>query len=224
MTDSRLQDQVFLREEISKYSKRAYDRGLIRGTGGNLSTRTPTNEMVLITPTDISLVDVKPEENILLNLQGEIIESPLGLMPSKETSFHLKVYRLCSDVRGVVHLHPPYATAYANQGTPLPMVTVSARAKLEQVPNIGCAPPGSEELCEANIGCAPPGSEELCELVARGMESFPDARAFLMKEHGILTLGEDLRTAYYLAELVEETARIAFIEGSIRVKQGEHGG
>ena len=209
MTDSRLQDQVFLREEISKYSKRAYDRGLIRGTGGNLSTRTPTNEMVLITPTDISLVDVKPEENILLNLQGEIIESPLGLMPSKETSFHLKVYRLCSDVRGVVHLHPPYATAYANQGTPLPMVTVSARAKLEQVPNIGCAPPGSEELCE---------------LVARGMESFPDARAFLMKEHGILTLGEDLRTAYYLAELVEETARIAFIEGSIRVKQGEHGG
>jgi ribulose-5-phosphate 4-epimerase/fuculose-1-phosphate aldolase len=203
MTDGLLQDLAFLREEISKYSKRAYDRGLIRGTGGNLSIRTPTNKMALVTPTDISLGDVKPEENILVNLQGETIESPLGLMPSKETSFHLRVYRMRSDVRGVVHLHPPYATAYANKGKPLPMVTVSARAKLQQVPNIGCAPPGSNELCE---------------LVATSIESFPDARAFLMKEHGILTLGEDLRAAYYLAELVEETAQIAFIEGSIGVK------
>ena len=203
MTGSPLQDLAFLREEISKYSKRAYDRGLIRGTGGNLSLRSPTNEMVLVTPTDISLGDVKPEENILVNLHGETIESPLGLMPSKETSFHLRVYRMRSDVRGVVHLHPPYATAYADRGKPLPMVTVSAKAKLQQVPNIGCAPPGSDELCE---------------LVADGIESFPNARAFLMKEHGILTVGEDLRAAYYLAELVEETAQIAFIEGSIRVK------
>ena len=203
MTDSPLQDLAFLRGEISRYSKRAYDRGLIRGTGGNLSIRIPTNEMVLITPTDISLGDVKPEENILVDLQGEIIESPLGMMPSKETSFHLQVYRIRRDVQAVIHLHPPYATAYAAEGEPLPTVTVSARAKLQQVPNVGCAPPGSDELCE---------------LVAKGIESFPDAKAFLMKEHGILTLGEDLRTAYYLAELVEETAQIAFIEGGIRVK------
>jgi L-fuculose-phosphate aldolase len=203
LTSRPLQDEVLLRGEITRYSKRAYDRGLIRGTGGNLSIRIPTNEMVLVTPTDISLGEVKPEENILVNLEGAIIESPLGLMPSKETSFHLRVYRMRRDVQAVVHLHPPYATAYADKGQPLPMVTVSARAKLQQVPNVGCAPPGSEELCE---------------LVSKGIESFPDARAFLMKEHGILTLGEDLRTAYYLAELVEETAQIAFIEGSIRVK------
>ena len=201
MTAIPMQDLVFLRAEISKYSNRAYDRGLVRGTGGNLSIRTPTDEMVLVTPTDISLGEVRPEENILVNLGGEIIESPLGLMPSKETSFHLRVYRMRDDVRAVVHLHPPYATAYAAKAKPLPMVTVSARAKLQQVPNVGCAPPGSDELCE---------------LVAKGIEGFPDARAFLMKEHGILALGEDLRTAYNLAELVEETAQIAFIEGNIR--------
>jgi ribulose-5-phosphate 4-epimerase/fuculose-1-phosphate aldolase len=201
VTGNPLQNLVFLRGEISKYSKRAYDQGLIRGTGGNLSIRTPPNQTVLVTPTDISLAEVKPEENILVDLEGKVIESPLGLMPSKETSFHLRVYRMRRDVQAVIHLHPPYATAYANKGKPLPMVTVSARAKLQKVPNVGCAPPGSKELCE---------------LVAEGLEGFPEARAFLMKEHGILTVGEDLRTAYYLAELVEETAQIAFIEGSIR--------
>ena len=201
MTGNPLQDLLFLRGEISKYAKRAYDRGLIRGTGGNLSIRISKNQTVLVTPTDISLAEVKPEENILVDLEGEVIDSPLGLMPSKETSFHLRVYRMHRDVQAVVHLHPPYATAYANKGRPLPMVTVSARAKLQQVPNVGCAPPGSEELCE---------------LVAVGLKDYSEARAFLMKEHGILTVGEDLRTAYYLAELVEETAQIAFIEGNIR--------
>ena len=201
MAGNPVQDLDFLRGEISRYSKQAYDRGLIRGTGGNLSIRTPPNQTVLVTPTDISLAEVKPEENILVDLEGKVIESPLGLMPSKETSFHLRVYRIRRDVRAVAHLHPPYATAYADQGKPLPMVTVSARAKLQQVPIVGCAPPGSDELCE---------------LVAKGLESFPGARAFLMKEHGILTLGEDLRTAYYLAELVEETAQIAFIQENIR--------
>lgn len=196
-----LKGLVFLRREISKYSKRAYDRGLIRGTGGNLSIRIPGNETVLVTPTDVSLGDVKPEENILVNLDGEVIESPSGLNPSKETSFHLRAYRIRPDVQALVHLHPPYATAYADEGKPLPMATVSARAKLQQVPNVGCAPPGSAELCD---------------LVSKSIESFPEARAFLMKDHGILTLGEDLRTAYYLAELVEETAQIAFIEENIK--------
>lgn len=195
------QDLDFLRTEISSYSIRAYDKGLIRGSGGNLSLRVPGEDSVLVTPTDVSLGDVTPERMILVNLSGEVVESPLNLRPSKETSFHLRVYQIRPGVQAVVHLHPPHATAYANKGKPLPMITVSARAKLQHVPNVGCAPPGSEELCD---------------LVSNGMESFPQAKAFLMKDHGILTLGEDLRTAYYLAELVEETAQIAFIEENIK--------
>lgn len=195
------QDLDFLRTEISSYSIRAYDKGLIRGSGGNLSLRVPGEDSVLVTPTDVSLGDLTPERMILVNLSGEVVESPLNLRPSKETSFHLRVYQIRPGVQAVVHLHPPHATAYANKGKPLPMITVSARAKLQHVPNVGCAPPGSEELCD---------------LVSNGMESFPQAKAFLMKDHGILTLGEDLRTAYYLAELVEETAQIAFIEENIK--------
>jgi len=46
--------------------------------------------------------------------------------------------------------------------------------------------------------------------------NYPGAKAMLMKEHGILTVGPDLKTAYYLADLVEGTAKIAFIEGNIK--------
>lgn len=200
MAESPFKDLDRLRGEITKYAKQAYDHRLIRGSGGNLSVRIPEKKTILVTPTDISLGDIEPEEIIMVDLGGEIIESPRGLNPSKETSFHLRVYRMRPAVKAVVHLHPPYATAYANKGLSLPMVTVSARAKLQQVPALECAQPGSDELCD---------------VISQGIESYPEANAFLMKEHGILTMAEDLRTAYYLADLIEETAQIAFLEDQI---------
>ena len=200
MTSNQIIDVDFLRHELSKYSKRSYERGLINGTGGNLSVRVPGTDTVLITPSGISLGDVEPEENILVNLEGEIVDSPFGLKPSKETSFHLRAYQMRPDVQAVAHLHPPYATAYSNKGEPLPLVTVWARVNLEHVPSV-----------ESSL----PGSAELRDFVCAGLESFPNVKAILMKEHGILTLGSDLKTAYYLADLVEENAKIAFIEANI---------
>ncbi len=190
-----------LRRELSYYSKKSFQRGLISGTGGNLSVRIPGEDRVLITPSGVSLDDVTPEINILVTLEGKILSAPPGLKPSKETSFHLAAYRLRSDVNALAHVHPPYSTAYANKNLPLPLVTVSARANLKHV---------------ACIECAIPGSGELRELVRTGLEANPDARAILMKEHGILTLGKDLMEAFYLADLVEDTAKIAFIEANIK--------
>ena len=194
-------DIVFFKQELSEYSKRSFARGLVCGTGGNLSIRIPGSNTVLITPTGASLEDMTPDGAILVNLAGEIIDSPQGLKPSKEASFHLKAYQIRPDVQALAHLHPPYATAYSNKETSLPLVTVSARANLTYVPVVETALPGSRELCD---------------FVCAGLEQFPDVKAILMKEHGILTLGRDLKTAYYLADLVEETAKIAFIEGNIR--------
>jgi len=84
---------------------------------------------------------------------------------------------------------------------PLPLVTISSRAILKEVPWVECALPGSQDLCD---------------FVPGGIMNYPGARAMLMKEHGILTVGPDLKTAYYLADLVEGTAKIAFIEGNIK--------
>jgi L-ribulose-5-phosphate 4-epimerase len=191
---------VRLRHELSDFSKRAFLRNLVGGTGGNMSVRIPGSDNVLITPSGVSLADVEPETNLLVRLDGAILENPLNQVPSKETGFHLAVYELRPDVGAIAHVHPAYATAYSRKGKPLPMATITARMILKEVPAIESALPGSRELCE---------------FVKGGIVRHPGVKALLMAEHGILALGPDIQTAYYLADLVENTAQVAFVAGNI---------
>jgi ribulose-5-phosphate 4-epimerase/fuculose-1-phosphate aldolase len=197
---------VCMRKELAEYSRRSFKRGLVSGTGGNLSVRIPGTDTALITPTGISLGDITPEVNLLMKIDdGAIIENPCGLKPSKETGFHLAAYRLRPDAGAVAHLHPPYATAYSNKLKPLPMVTVSARGVLLEVP------------C---IESAKAGSAELSRFVQDGLKKYPLVKVMLMREHGTLALGIDLSNAFYLTDLAEDTAKIAFIEGNIKTAEG----
>ena len=199
---SKCMEIVRLRKELSDFSVRSFNRGLVSGTGGNMSVRVQGTDEVLITPTGICLGDITPEMNLLIRLDGTILESAWGLKSSKETGFHLAAYQLRPETGAVAHLHPPYATAYSNKMKPLPLVTVSARGVLKEVPWIESAPAGSAELAK---------------YVQEGLRSFPtQVRVILMREHGTLALGSDLSNAYYLTDLAEDTAKIAFIEGNIR--------
>ena len=193
---------VRLRKELSDFSVRSFNRGLVSGTGGNMSVRVPGTDEVLLPPTGNCLDNITPEMNLLIRLDGTVLESAWGLKSSKETGFHLAAYQLRPETGAVAHLHPPYATAYSNKMKPLPLVTVSARGVLKEVPWIGSAPAGSAELAK---------------YVQEGLRSFPtQVRVILMREHGTLALGSDLSNAYYLTDLAEDTAKIAFIEGNIR--------
>lgn len=187
---------TYYREELSRYSCKAFQRGLVGGTGGNLSIRIPGTNTVLITPTGISLGDVEPAMNVLVDLEGNILESPLGYKGSKETGFHLSAYSIREDVLAIAHLHPPYATAYSCTGNPLPLVTVSARLVLKFV---SCIP------------CFDPGSRELADSVTAALRAEAGMKALLMKDHGILALGADMNAAFHTADLVEHTAQVAFI-------------
>ena len=188
------------RQVLSEYSKRSFARGLIGGTGGNLSLRIPDTDTVLITPTGISLEEIEPDINVLVDLDGNIIESPRGFKGSKETFFHLSAYRIRPDVLAVAHLHPPYATAYSCKNAPLPLATVSARLILKDVPCIPCFNPGSKELADS---------------VTQALTAKAGLKALLMQDHGILALGPDLGAAYYTADLVEHTAQVAYFHKQI---------
>lgn len=200
MRDREAEEIDSLRRELAEISRRAFNRGLVSGAGGNMSVRIPDTDKVLITPSGVSLGDVEPEINILLDLEGAILEAPPELKPSKEVNFHLAAYRTRPEVMAVAHLHPPFATAFSNKGRPLSLVTVSSRVVLKDVPWVESALPGSRELYE---------------FVCEALEKHPGARAMLMKEHGVLALAGDLKTAYYLTDLVEDTAKIAYIASHI---------
>jgi L-fuculose-phosphate aldolase len=190
-----------LAEEISRYARLCYDRRLVGAAGGNVSVRVPGRGLALITATGVSLRDVAPDNLLVADLRGDVVENPAGLRPSKETGFHLGIYRLRADVAAVIHVHPTYATVYSNLQIPVPLVTVSAENKLRQGPVVRAASGGSEAL-EGMLLAA--------------VESSPTANVFLMERHGLTAFGPSLRQAFDDAELAEDTAKIAFLVGTLR--------
>ena len=179
--------------ELIEISRLCYERNLVSAAGGNVSIR--AGEGLLITASGVSLRDITEDDIIYSNISGEILDCPEGLKPSKETPFHLNVYRSRSEVNSVIHVHPDYATIWSLEGKELPLYTASANMKLKHVPLIG---PGL------------PGSRELADKVYRAVaEEYPKDFAFIMAEHGILVLGKRLRDTFDTAELLESSAKIA---------------
>jgi L-fuculose-phosphate aldolase len=144
----------------------------------------------------VALVDVTPAAILTVNLKGEVLDAPEGCCASKEMPMHLIAYNLRPEVGAVVHVHPPHATAFAVKKHFLPLVADGAKTRLRVVPCVGYAPSGS------------PG---LHRFVESGIKQYPQSTAFLLKNHGLLALGLNLKGALYVADLVEDTAKIALL-------------
>ena len=155
----------------------------------------------LITPSGMSLRDVFLKNLVVVDGKGIKLEGLKTLKPSKETAMHLCIYKNLPQVSAVIHLHPPYATAFAVKRITLPMITISSELKLRKVPVIKCAPPGSAELVE-NI-------EKTLQ------ETDSEVKSLMLAAHGLLSFGISLAEAYNVAELVEETAKVNFISQNI---------
>jgi ribulose-5-phosphate 4-epimerase/fuculose-1-phosphate aldolase len=182
--------------ELIGTCRRAFDRGLVGGAGGNISVRVPGREEALISATGVSLGDMTRDTVVRVDFGGKVLEACCNHRPSKETGFHLCAYRLRPHVSAVVHLHPPFATAFAVRGKELPLVTDGAFTTLKRVPVLGYGPSGSPELHR---------------LVEEGLRKYEDCKAMLLERHGMFTMGPNLAVAYILADLVEDTAKIALL-------------
>jgi L-ribulose-5-phosphate 4-epimerase len=185
-----------LKVELARVSCKAYGRRLVFGTGGNISVRVPGIGFALITPTGVSLGDTTVDNIAVIDIETGETTADSPTRASKERYFHAVVYGLRQDINALVHVHPPYATAWSVRGEDLPLVTVSGQGNFGRVP---CA------------ACAPSGSTDLRDHVARVVAENPGLKAMLMCRHGILTLGTDLVNAYNLADLVEDCAKVAWL-------------
>lgn len=183
-----------LREELTHYCRVAYQRQLVSGTGGNLSARIPGRSAVLITPSAVSLRECTPEDFILVDLDGNKVAGREDLVASKEVFLHTAVYAARPDVQAISHLHPPYCILFAVRNRSIPLVTITAEVRL------GATPVVPE---------APSGSRRLAELVRDTVLAWPDARLILLERHGVLAIGESLRDTIDVADLGEDTARVA---------------
>src|SRR5680860_5363 len=189
-----------LKVEIAKYSNLSYERNLVGAAGGNISMR--KEDLFLITAGGRSLRDVTAEDILVVDENGKIIEGKEGLKPSKETSLHINVYKFRPDIDSVVHVHPSYCTAYSILKKQVPVLTASSKLKLKEI---------------HIIGYANPGSKELSDFVAECVKMSPEfVKALTLEAHGLLAWDKGLSNAFDIAELVEETARAAFISSQIK--------
>lgn len=179
-----------LREEICEIGRRLWQRGMLAASDGNISARLPDGT-ILCTPTGVSKGFMAPEDLVRLTPDGRIIGPG---RPSSEAMLHLACYCARRDVGGVVHAHPPYATAFAARGEALPVHYLTEMAvALGEVPCTEFARPGTIEVVEVAL-----------PLLAR-------ADALLLRHHGPVTVGRDVREAHHRMEWVEQGAQVAAI-------------
>jgi L-ribulose-5-phosphate 4-epimerase len=181
-----------LKEETCQLNLELPKAGLVAWTAGNVSLRDPESGCVLIKPSGVRYEHLRPEQIVILDLEGKVIEGELK--PSSDTASHLVIYRSRPDLNGVVHTHSNYATAFAAIGRPIP-VCLTAHAD-----EFGCAIPiGDFALI---------GGEEIGQIVLRCLG---DSTAVLMKNHGVFTVGKTGEAAVKAAVMVEDIARTVWL-------------
>jgi L-ribulose-5-phosphate 4-epimerase len=165
---------------------------LVKWTGGNVSARDPETGYVVIKPSGVRYEDMTPEDMVIVDLDGDVIEG--DLKPSSDTLSHLYIYRHRPDVGGVVHTHSPYATAFAAVGKPIPVCLTAIADEFG-----GPIPCGGFALI---------GSEAIGKVV---VESIGSSSAVLLRKHGVFTIGPDAEAAVKAAVMTEDVAKSVWL-------------
>ena len=184
-----------LRRQVCNIGRWMYGRGLVVACEGNLSARLDP-ERILVTPTGVCKGHLAPRDLLVTDPSGAVIYG--SGQPSSEILMHLLFYTLRPDVHAVCHAHPPTATGFAAAGRALEEpVLPEVIMDLGQIPLAPYATPGTWELCKS-----------LEPLI-------PKHDAILLENHGVVTCGQDLTTAYHRMETVEHFARILLTAESL---------
>lgn len=180
------------REAVARTARRMADLGLALGVEGNVSLRIPLGEGrwgMAITPRGKDYGTLTGAQVVVVDADLEPLEG--DLLPSSEALLHREVYRARPDVGAVVHTHSPHATALAVLGREIPPI-------LDEVALlVGGAVPVADYAFS--------GSEELAR---HAVQALKDRGAVLLRHHGAVAVGPDLRHALDTALAVERCAQV----------------
>ncbi len=179
------------RGDIVRCGLLLHSSGFIAATDGNISVRLD-DERVLVTPTGMSKGMMKASDLVIVDMEGRKLKGKREV--TSEIGMHLLIYRMRPDINAVVHAHPRTATGFAAAGLALnqPLVC-EVVIGLGQIPLAPYGTPGTPELAQT-----------LEPLI-------PDFDAILMANHGVVTYGADLQSAYMKMETVEHFAQITLV-------------
>jgi L-fuculose-phosphate aldolase len=179
------------RKEVARFMRRLYNQGLTTTSGGNISLRLQ-DDIIIITPSATDKGRMKWKEVGIMNLFGENLTP--DLKPSIEFALHLGIYRKNSNVSAIVHAHPVFATSFT-----------ATKCKIN-----------TDLTAEARAICGNPrfvsyalmGTQELADIVS---PEAAESDVMLLENHGILTTGPTLLSAFDKIEVLENAAKMSLI-------------
>ena len=191
--------------ELPKY-------GLVTFTWGNVSAIDREKGLVVIKPSGVDYDKLKPEDMVVVDLEGNKVEGKYN--PSSDTPTHIELYKAFTDIGGIVHTHSSYATSWAQAGRDIPCYgTTHADYFYGSIPCVRCLT--AEEIAEAyekNTGIL-----IVKEFMQRGKE--PTAvPAVICKNHGPFAWGKDAKEAVHNAVVLEEVAKMAYRAETIEAR------
>lgn len=182
-----------LRKEVCDLHAELPRNNLVAWTSGNISGRDPETGLVVIKPSGITFDNLTPENMVVVNVDGEIVEG--DYKASSDTASHCYIYRHMPHVNGIVHTHSRYATAFAVVGKEIPCLTTAMGDEFG-----GAIPCGGFALI---------GGEEIGEVV---VETLKDSRSpsCILQSHGVFATGESAEKAVKAAVMTEDNAAIVW--------------
>lgn len=180
-----------IKDQVCDVCHKMWQQGWVAANDGNVSVKMGDGTW-LITPSGISKSFITPDKLLLVNEKMEVVAGDSSYKPSSEMKMHMRCYEEREDVGAVVHAHPPTATGYAVANIPLDEYSM-----IETVIAIGSIP------------VTPYGTPSTYEVPDAIAPYLPEHDVLLLQNHGALTVGCDLMTAYYRMETLELYAKIS---------------
>lgn len=177
-------DDADLRQQIIATLLAMNAQGVNQGTSGNISVRVPSG--ILITPSGLPYEEMRPQDIVAMDLAGNVTGQR---KPSSEWRFHRDILAAKPEVGAVVHLHPRFCTTLSILRREIPAVHYMIAAA--GGPTIPCTPYFTY------------GTQALSEAIVAALR---DRDACLLANHGMVSIGSDLRRAAWLAVEVETLA------------------
>lgn len=178
-------------------------RGLVTYTWGNVSGIDRERGLVVIKPSGVSYDELTPDDLVVLDLDGKVVDGKLN--PSSDTKTHLELYKAFPEIGGIVHTHSPYAVGWAQAGRDIPAYgTTHADYFYGPVPC--CRSLTEQEVeddYERNTGLV------IVETFRQRELDPVHVPGAICRNHGPFTWGKDAAQAVYHAVVLEEVAKMA---------------
>ncbi|MGD0016895.1 MAG: class II aldolase/adducin family protein [Verrucomicrobiia bacterium] len=172
---------------LTKLGKAMVEKGLVVGSGGNISGR--DGKLVFLSPTGYSLDSIKPKEWSVIDLNhGKQLG---GLKPTCEVEMHLRIFKARSDVRFVCHAHPATAVGLISGGMEIMPFTPEFVASVDRIKYVPFITPGGHKLAVA-----------VEKAFAKGVNTVG------LRNHGVITVGRSTREALMRMIIIEDQAKI----------------